>query len=68
MEEFDFERIKQPLLIGAIAGASTVMLYQVIFNRTVEQFSFGKVAIGVVVGVLVAAAAFGITFWMTREQ
>jgi hypothetical protein len=60
------EEIKQPLLIGAICGASTVMLYQVIFNSF--NFTYGKMAIALLLGLVAAGAGFGITFAMTRNR
>ena len=60
------EELKQPLLIGAICGASMVMLYQFIFN--LSEFSYGRMAIGLLLGLVAAAAGFGITYAVTRSR
>ena len=49
------ENIKQPLMIGAIGGASTVMVYQVVYYFTLERGSPATVG-GMAMG-------FGVFCW-----
>jgi hypothetical protein len=59
------EELKQPLLIGAICGASTVMLYQFLFNWAGTGMGF---VIAVLLGLVAAGIGFGITYAVMRNQ
>jgi hypothetical protein len=59
------EELKQPLLIGAICGATTVMLYQFIFNLSGSGMGY---LIAIVLGLVAAGAGFGITYAVTRSR
>jgi len=65
------EQIKQPLMIGAIAGCSTVMLYELVYYFTLERGSpatFSGVLLGLLIGLVVGGIAGGITFAVTRNR
>ncbi len=59
------EELKQPLLIGAICGATTVMGYQFIFNWAGTGMGF---AIAALLGLVAAGIGFGIAYAVLRNQ
>ena len=59
------EELKQPLLIGAICGATTVMLYQFAFNWSGAVMGF---VIAVVLGLVVGGIGFGIAYAVMRNR
>ena len=65
------EQIKQPVMIGAIAGCATVMIYELVYFFTLERgnpATFGNILLGVLVGLVVGAIAGGITFAVNRNR
>lgn len=59
------EELKQPLLIGAICGASTVMLYQFMFNW---EGAISGFVIAVLLGLVAAGAGFGVAYAVMRNR
>ena len=59
------EELKQPLLIGAICGATTVMLYQFIFNWSGSPLGF---VLAIVLGLVVGGIGFGIAFAVIKNR
>ena len=58
-------------MIAAIAGCSTVMLYQLIYYFTLEQgtpATFGGMAMGFLYGIVVGGIAGGIAFAVLRNR
>lgn len=65
------EHIKQPLMIGAIAGALTVISYQIVFNSGFgrgQTGSVGGVFIAIALGLLVGGIAGGIMYAVVRNR
>ena len=58
-------------MIGAIAGCSTVMIYQLGYFFTLERgnpATIGGIFLGILCGLVVGAIAGGITYAVTRNQ
>ena len=65
------EQVKQPVMIGAIAGCTTVMIYEFWYFFTLERgnpATFGKILLGMLIGLVVGAIAGGITFAVNRNR
>lgn len=64
------EQVKNCLMIGAIAGCSTVMIYELWYYFTLERGSpatIGGMLLGVLCGLVVGAIAGGIAFAVNRN-
>ena len=59
------EELKQPLLIGAICGATTVMAYQFGFNWSGSPVGF---VIAVLLGLVVGGIGFGIAYAVMKNR
>ena len=65
------EQAKTPIMIGTIAGCSTVMLYEIGYFFTLERgnpATMRGIFLGMLIGLVVGAIAGGITFFVTRNQ
>lgn len=65
------DHIKQPLMIGAIGCASTIMVYQFVYYFRLERgtsFTTLGVLMGVAIGLVVGGIAGGVAYAMMRNR
>ncbi|MCA9269082.1 MAG: hypothetical protein KDA41_11455 [Planctomycetales bacterium] len=68
------EQLKQPLMFGAIGMGITVMAYQLIFNSGTlfrlsrEASTFGGIFTGLLLGLVVGGAIFGVAYLALRNR
>ena len=68
------EQVKQPVMIGAIAGCGTIMVYELYYGFTHGIFSPGNpvtmvgMLVGVLIGLVVGAIAGGVAFAVLRNR
>ena len=65
------DKVKEIAKIGAIAGCSTVMVYELGYYFTLERGSpatIGGIFLGILFGLVVGGIAGGIAFFMKRDD
>lgn len=59
------EQIKQPLMVGVIAGGLSVIAYQLLFNLQGQVMGF---VWAILLGLVIGGIAFGITFVVMKNR
>jgi hypothetical protein len=65
------EQLKQPLMIGVIAAALSVTVYELYYWFTLERGTPATItgtSLGLLVGLVVGGIAFGVAFAMLRNK